>query len=213
MLNGALTVEINQAGEDAVNKAKHEILSFIKASMDQDIYNSLESGITATRYLEPDLDTLYASISNSISGRIKYSDSATRTDTAPVSYPYLAHGLIGVGVLLLSLIALYSILKVKRRLILHEEASDIQYIRSGEKEIDGISSSGSEKDEDSSTNFNTAMKNHESFRSLFSGYNKFAEGDDSFAGSNTPPEVCFDHSILMPLPPKVMKRGKEVIAP
>ncbi len=205
-----MTVEINQDGEDAANKAKHEILSFIKASMDQDIYNSLETGITATRYLEPDLDTLYASFSNSISGRIKYSDSVTRTDTSPVPFPYLAHGLIGVGVLLVSLIALYSILQVKRREALHEEASDIQYIRSGEKEINGNSSSRSEKDEDSSTNFNKAMKNNESFRSLFSGYNKFAEGDDSLAGNNTPPEVCFDHSILIPLPPKVMRREKEV---
>jgi hypothetical protein len=194
VLKGAMTVEINQIGEDVMNKAKYEILSFIKASMDQEMYNSFESGITATRYIEPDLNTLYAGFNNTLSGRIKYSDSATM---APVTFPFLAHGLIGVGVLLLSLVALFSILQVKRRLILHEKPSDIHasnYKRSDKQEIDSNSSTSSRKEEDSTTN---VVKTNKSF--LLSGNDSFAEDDDILTENNTPPQVCFDHSILIRL--------------
>jgi hypothetical protein len=130
---------------------------------------------------------------------------------APVPFPFLAHGLIGVGVLLLSFVALFSILQVKRRFILHEKPSDIHasnYKRSDKKEMDSKSGTSTRKEEDSTSNINKVVKTNKSF--LFSGNDSFAEDDDVRTENNTPPQVCFDRSILIKLPPNVIRSEKEI---
>lgn len=226
VIDGAMTVEINQVGEDAANKAKFEILSFIKASMDKDIYNSAESGITATRFIEPNLDTLNSTFTNSANGRIKYSDSTTTPDVTakitPSKYPLLTYGLIAAGVLLISSIALFSAIQVKRTLENRDVASDM--VASGNmdaerKETDTNTSSSILEEETGTTKYlDSAHANqyghiHEGVHFLIStkrGYTELMDDSDILTQSNIPPRVCFDHPFLFnKTPPNIIASEKK----
>jgi len=112
-LDGAMSIEINQLGEENANIARFQLLNFIKNSMESNMFNSAETGVTAMRYLGPDLGPL-RSTSNYMSSAAETRTSAVPRNRSSPMRP-LAYGFIGAGVLVFaSMIFVFGIISRTR---------------------------------------------------------------------------------------------------
>jgi len=211
-LNGAMTIEINQLGEENANIARFELLSFIKNSMASNLFNSAETGVTAMRYLGPDLDLL-RSTSNYMS-----SVAETRTSVVPRNGSSPMHpivfGFIGAGVLVLASMAfVFGIISRTRPheiISSNDEESESFTITSLTAANKGMESTKDDEDEGFSSSSTTASR-HILDGVTFAipyGYTQLNCQDEQH---NIPPPVCFDQSRLMlqTPPPSIVEEVEE----
>jgi len=110
IVDAAMTLKINQPGEEAANDAWIQALRFIKGGMDTNLYTSSNKRIAAVWYPSPDLEIL-SSISKTSSSTVVQTISTS-------AHPGLVVGLTCIGVLALA-VPSYS---TKRKCFVHSNA-------------------------------------------------------------------------------------------
>jgi hypothetical protein len=168
-----MTVEINQIGEEAARNAELKVLQLLNGFMKFGLYISAENGITAARYVDPDLQAL-SSTTSSISASVVPSSS--------LHHAALLFSSVGVGLLAISFMATYYIKrqKIKWQRVSYEEES----------------SSAFKKSESTSTDSEPVITSptRESPHQPH-GYTELRE-DDTLEITHVPPGVCFDKGFL-----------------
>jgi hypothetical protein len=171
-----MTVEINQVGEEAARNAELKVLQLLSGFMKYGAYTSAEYGIAATRYVSPDLAALSTMVSTI---RASVDPSSSLHHTA------LLFGCIGVGLLVITLIATYHI---RRQRVQWQPISNEEVTSSDPKNLVGTSS---DSDFVASTD-----ENSEGLMQHPEGYAELAE-DDTQGNTHVPPGVCFDKGFLV----------------
>mmetsp|Transcript_20186 Transcript_20186/g.28752 ORF Transcript_20186/g.28752 Transcript_20186/m.28752 type:complete len:537 (-) Transcript_20186:194-1804(-) len=199
IIDGTMTIEIDQPGEEAAQNAAVKVLYLIEGFMKFDLYTSPTNGITAVRYLSPDLSLPYNP--SSITSRIS-SSAIKPTGFTPA---IIASGLIGIGVLALVFAVTHG-MKRRRRMqgihssyddesssILHSPSSQGPLVTTGM--LEGSPAPGNFTRRESFSSMTTRTTSHRGLSVVLPyGYTEIT--DESMENGHSPPPVCFDKGFL-----------------
>lgn len=195
-----MTIEIDQPGEEAAQNAALKVLYLIEGFMKFDLYTSPTNGITAVRYLSPDLTLPYTP--SSITSRI----SSSAIEPAGFTPAIIASGVVGIGVLALVLAVTHGMKRRRRMQGVHssydDESSSILHSPSSSQGplvtsgmLEGSPTPGNFTRKESFSSMTTRTTSHRGLSVVLPyGYTEIT--DESLENGHSPPQVCFDKGFL-----------------